>query len=427
MPLKWKFPKVFYGWWVVAASVVIALYTAGAVFYGFTTVFEPIADELGWSYTQISLAASIRGLEMGLLAPVVGILVDRWGPRRLIAGGVVFTIGGLLLLGQVTTVVMFYVAFILVTIGMSTTTMTVLMTAVANWFRRKIGIASGIAISGFGLGGLMVPVMVKLIELYDWRMTLTILALGMLVTILPLSLVFRHKPEQYGYLPDGQVKAPVTSVNTPGSPQATEVAEVNITAKQALRSSTFWWIALSFTIHAMLVTTIVTHVMPYLSSIGIARSQSSLVATSIPVISIIGRLGLGWLGDKVNRKLVAAGAFVMTGVGLFFFEYAATAGSWTLVLFLIFFGIGYGGLNVLRTSIGREYFGRANFGTIFGFIIGINMVGNIIGPTLAGWVYDTRGSYQGLWFVLAALPIAALISMLTISPVSSKVKVTAES
>ena len=418
---------MFYGWWVVAASVVIALYTAGAVFYGFTTVFEPIADELGWSYTQISLAASIRGLEMGLLAPLVGILVDRWGPRKLIAGGVLFTIGGLLLLGQVTTVVMFYVAFILVTIGMSTTTMTVLMTAVANWFRRKIGIASGIAISGFGLGGLMVPIMVKLIELYDWRMTLTILALGMLVTILPLSLVFRHKPEQYGYLPDGQVADPVTSENTQGSPQISEVAEVDVTAKQALRSSTFWRIALSFTIHAMLVTTIVTHVMPYLSSIGIARSQSSLVATSIPVISIIGRLGLGWLGDKVNRKLVATGAFVMTGVGLFFFEYAATAGSWTLVLFLIFFGIGYGGLNVLRTSIGREYFGRANFGTIFGFIIGINMVGNIIGPTLAGWVYDTWGSYQGLWFVLAALPIAALISMLSISPLSSKVKITAAS
>ena len=171
---------------------------------------------------------------------------------------------------------------------------------------------------------------------------------------------------------------------------------------------------LAFTVHAMLVSTIVIHVMPYLSSIGIARSQSSLVATAIPLTSIIGRLGLGGLGDKISRELVAAGAFALMGLGVFFFGYAAIAGSWLLVPFLIFFGIGYGGLNALRPSLGREYFGRANFGTILGLIIGINMLGNIAGPPLAGWVYDNWGSYQGIWFILASLPVAALISMLTI-------------
>ena len=111
--------KIFYGWWIVGASLLIALYMGGAVFYGFTAFFEPIANEMGWSYTQISLAASLRGLEMGLLTPVVGILADRWGPRKLIFGGVLVTASSLLLLGSTKSLVMFYSAFALMSIGVS--------------------------------------------------------------------------------------------------------------------------------------------------------------------------------------------------------------------------------------------------------------------------------------------------------------------
>ncbi|MFC1916439.1 MFS transporter, partial [Chloroflexota bacterium] len=198
---------MFYGWWIVGAAFVVALYVGGVVFYGFTAIFEPIADELGWSYTQISIAASLRGLEMGLLAPLSGILVDRWGPRRLVFSGAIFAAAGLFVLSHTTSLITFYVAFALIAVAMSFCTMTVLMAVIANWFRRKVGIASGIVVSGFGFSGLIVPLIVRLIELYEWRMTMIILALGMLVTVLPLSFLFRHKPEQYGYLPDGNIEA----------------------------------------------------------------------------------------------------------------------------------------------------------------------------------------------------------------------------
>ncbi len=99
--------RVFYGWWVVGASFFISLYTGGVVFFGFTAVFEPIADEFGWSYAQISLAASIQGLEAGLLAPVTGLLVDRWGPRKLIFGGAIISGLGLILLSRITSLAMF--------------------------------------------------------------------------------------------------------------------------------------------------------------------------------------------------------------------------------------------------------------------------------------------------------------------------------
>ena len=414
--------RIFYGWWIVGASFFIAFYVGGVVFYGFTAVFEPIAGELGWSYTQISLAASLRGLEMGLLAPLVGVLTDRWGPRRLIFGASLIATLGLILLSKSTSLGMFYGAFVLVAIGMSGSTMTVLMAAVANWFRKRVSIASGIAICGFGFGGLLVPVIVGLIETYGWRVSVVMLAAGMLLVLLPLSLLFRHKPQQYGLLTDGQPGSEVTS-GTKQDPL--EVFEVDVRVKQAVRSGTFWRIALAYTCHVILVTAVVTHVMPYLSSINISRSKSSLIATAIPIASIAGRLGLGWLGDRFNKRVVTAVSFTVMGFGLVCFGYAASTGTWVLVPFLILFGIGYGGANAMRLPLVQKYFGMSNFGAVFGLIIGLNMAGSMLGPALAGWVYDSWGSYQSIWFIFAGLPVAAALSILTIVPVkiSSKTEV----
>jgi len=402
--------RVFYGWWIVAASFLTGLYTAGVIFYGFTTVFEPIAEDLGWSYTQISLASSIRGLEAGLLAPIVGLLADRWGPRRLVFIGAIFTSLGLLLLSRTQTLGVFYASFILIALGMSFGTMTVLMTAIANWFHHRVGLASGIAVSGFGFGGLLIPVIVRLIESYEWRGAITILALGVLLIILPLSLVFRHKPEQYGYLPDGQTEDPAVSTNNAG---LSSTSGADFTTKQTLKSRAFWHMGLAFVCHTMLVSATITHVMPYLSSIGIARSRASVVAMAIPLTSICGRLGLGWLGDKVNRKLVLAAALAAMSLGIFCFGYTSVAGAWLLVVFIILFGVGYGGSIALRPSLVREYFGRSSFGTVFGLITGITMLGGIIGPPLAGWVYDNWGGYQGIWYIFAGFAGVAIVSVLT--------------
>lgn len=143
-------------------------------------------------------------------------------------------------------------------------------------------------------------------------------------------------------------------------------------------------------------------------------------------MSIGGCLGLGWLSDKVDRRWVAAGAFVIAALGMLCFAYVSSAVTWLLIPFLVLFGIGYGGINSVRPSLGRDYFGRANFGTIFGLIVGINMLGSMAGPPLAGWVYDNWASYQGIWLVFAGLPIAALISILNISQVRAVVESASE-
>jgi MFS family permease len=410
--------KIFYGWWIVIASFLVALYTGGVIYYGFTAFFEPIAKEMGWSYMQISLAASLRGLEAGLLAPLVGILADRLGPRKVLFGGILITAVGLFLLSSASSLFTFYVAFALLAIGLSACSVAVLLTALANWFHRKIGLATGIASGGYGFSGILIPVVVGLIAVYGWRVTLNICALGMIVMILPLSLLFRHRPEQYGYSLDGQEHGTTIYPNYSGS---LPTAEVEVRAKQALKSGIFWRLTLSRMYHLMTIAAITTHVMPYLSSIGISRSTSSLVATGIPLMSIIGRFGFGWLGDKFNRRLMATTNFLLIGCGTlcFAYAYASDIGTLLIIAFLFLLGIGYGGTNSLLPSLGREYFGRTNFGSIYGLMEGIGAIGSIIGPALAGWAYDNSGSYHIIWLLLAGFAIVPTYLVFTIAPVSN--------
>ena len=416
MGLNQKRSKVFYGWYIVGACFLITVYTAGIVFFGFTAVFEPIAEEFGWSYVQISLAASLRGLEIGLLAPLMGLLVDRWGPRRLIFGGSIFICVGFLILSRVSSLTMFYGAFALIAIGMSTCTQTVTMTAVINWFRRKVGVAIGIVASGVGLGGLLVPVLTKLIEVFQWRTTMFAVGLSMIVIVLPLSFLIRHKPEHYGYQPDGQMSSIVEA-----SEAQISVAnpEVNTSAKQALRQRAFWYVAISSMCQVFVVSAIVTHIMPYLSSLGITRSISSLAAFVLPVASIGGRLSGGWLSDKFGSRKVFAVSFLSIAAGLLLFGYVTNGMMWLLVPCIITLSLGWGCTVTIRLSLLREYFGRGSYGTIVGFVAGMMMLGSITGAPIAGWIFDTLGSYKAAWLGFCAFPIAAAVLALTIPSSSS--------
>jgi len=397
---------VFYGWYVVGASCLISLYVSGSIYLGFTAAFEPIANEFGWSYTQVSFAASLRGLEVGLLVPVAGMLMDRWGPRRLVFGGVILSGLGLMLLSRINSLAMFYASFILISTGVSTATTTLLMTVVANWFRKKVGLAMGIAASGVSFGGLLIPFVTGIIDTFGWRQAMIIMGLGMWAIPLPLSLLLRHKPEQYGYLPDGEDYRSVLD-DDHSRPKTSE--EVNVRAKEALTSWTFWIIATAFLCQVLPVSAVNTHIMPYLSSIGIARSRSSFIASALPLLTVIGRVGFGWFGDRVDKRRVAALALALTSLGVLILGYTSAGRNWVIMAFIIVFGIGWGGAVPMLSGLLREYFGRERLGTIVGFAGSVMMVGVITGAPLAGWVFDQWGDYQLAWFILAGVVGVATI------------------
>lgn len=398
--------KIFYGWWIVFACFLISLYVSSVIFYGFTAFFEPLVEDFGWSYTQISFAASLRGLEMGLLFPLIGFLVDRFGARKLIFCGVVVVGFGLLVLSFTQSLAMFYGSFLLLGFGVGGVSSVVSMTVVANWFRKKVGIALGVMMSGFGASGLLVPVIVRLIDVYGWRNTLIILGLGMWSLGIPLSFVIRNRPEQYGYLPDG------TSSSDQGGDNEIQDKAVEIGVKKALKKKSFWYLNIAETIRFMALAAVVTHVMPYLSSVGISRASAGLVAGAIPLFSIIGRFGLGWLGDILDKKYVMAMALLSMSLGMLAFGYVRV--MWLLFLFLVLFSSGSGGSMVLRGAILREYFGRDSLGKILGITMGFASIGGIIGPILAGWVFDTLGSYHLIWFVFCGIIGLAIFLILKI-------------
>ena len=417
--LTGKSSRIFYGWWIVGACFLLSLYSGGIFVLGFTAFFEPIANEFGWSYTQVSLAASLRGANIGLLAPLMGFLVDRWGPRRLILGGIILLGIALILLSRVTSLSMFYGTFVIVAFGISGLSPTVLVTTLSNWFRRNAGMVTGIMACGFALGSLLVPVIVRLIDVYDWRTTVSILAVFTFAIGVPLSFLFRHKPEQYGYLPDGDQSN--IQADKPVPEQAHEV-ELNIGAKEALKSRAFWHIGIAMTLLFMPISALVVHVMPYLSSVGIARSTSTMVATAIPLVSIVGRLSAGWLSDRYNKTRIATGFIVLVGLGLVFFNYILDERMWPVIPFVILFGIGWGSNLPMRAALVRGYFGRSNLGTIFGFMMGMTAMGGVLGPIIAGWVFDNWGSYHMVWLLFACLVFVASIIMATTPSVAANIR-----
>ena len=140
---------------------------------------------------------------------------------------------------------------------------------------------------------------------------------------------------------------------------------------------------------------------------------------SIPLVSIAGRLGSGWLGDRFNKRAVAAGLFNATVLGLICTSLASSETAWLIVPFIILFGIGWGANSTLRVTMLREYFGRSRFGTIFGINMGMTSVGMISGPLFAGWVFDTWGSYQIAWITVTILVLAGTIIIATTPPVTT--------
>ena len=404
--------KVFYGWWIVVACFFLGLYKSSVVFYGFTAFMEPLVREFSWTYTQVSFAVSLRGLEMGIFNPLAGFLVDRFGSRKLILIGT-FTVGlGLILLSFTQSLFMFYVSFLILAFGAGSCAGVVLMVAVANWFHKKVGLAFGLTASGIGASGLLLPIIVSLIEVYHWRTTLIILGIGMWLLGIPLSLVIRNRPEDYGYRPDGELPG-----NRPSNPEM-EKPVSEIAFKEVLRERNFLYLNVAEFIRHILVAAVVLHVMPYLASIGISRMNAGLLAAGIPLFSIIGRFGFGWLGDLYNKRYVYAISFLLMGAGMLAFCYAEV--GFFAFLFLLLFSPGFGGSMVLRGVIVREYFGRTDFGKIVGIIMGFGSIGGILGPTLAGWVFDTQGSYSSIWLIFGGLMIPTAWMVLKIAPVKER-------
>ena len=247
-------PRVFYGWYIVASSMAANAILSAAYFQGFSAFFLPIESHFGWGRSAISAAASLRQVETGVLGPAVGLLVDRFSPRKLIVAGAVVCGVGLIGLGLVNSLATFFFFFLLISVGSSAVGHGVTWpTLIARWFRRKRGLAIGLAVNGPLFAGPMVVANTALIAAFGWRPILIGYGVVVLIVVTALGLVARDRPEAYGMLPDGDAPqgAPGARPTPAQLRAAARSAEAGLTLRQVLRSRAFW--LLSFYLGAMFI------------------------------------------------------------------------------------------------------------------------------------------------------------------------------
>jgi sugar phosphate permease len=335
--------------------------------------------------------------------------------------GVILTGTGYMMLSRTNSLLYFYLVFILMiqagaSFGMGGGAIDV---AIANWFRRKRGRALGFATMGFSFGGILVMPLALFITQYGWRSALMLAGITTIVLGLPLASLVRHRPEPYGYLPDGdppteaaEPEAVGTGAKEQGSP-AKQVAdeEVDFSPLQVLKVRAFYAIAFTFAARQLVSGSVAVFLIPFLQERGMSLTQAATVLSIMALLGAPGRVIFGWLGDVFPKRYVMAGCFIFQSVGLVLFTFID--GIVGIVFFLVLYAPTYAGVLPLIPAIQGEYFGRKWFGTIRGMMTPITLISGIVGPVFAATVFDVTGSYRPAFAVLAGSILVALVLVLT--------------
>ena len=410
---------------MVAAGAVTQAYVGGTFWQGFGAFFDPIVAHFGWSRAATAGALSLQRLEAGLISPFVGIFINRFGPRRVILWGVLVTGLGFVFLSQTHSLWQFYVAMSVIGIGLEFGSFFAIGITVANWFVVKRAMAMSLFTAGTGLGGLLVPVVVALIALTDWRMGLLVVGIGFWVIGIPVAMIMRSRPEEYGLYPDGGVadtdipiRDQVTGRLEDAAPAVTSArslsasGEPSFTLRQALLTRSFWQLSLALGVTQLTMSASVHHI-PALADFGVSRATAGLVIMGVAMVSLASRLGTALVGDRLDKRWTTAFSFACLFLGTLIF--ANTGGGLHLLGFTIFVGTGWGVSVPLRFAIVADHFGRQHFGTIMGVMNVISTLFGVAGPVLVGWVFDQRGNYREPFELASLAALAGIPLILTLS------------
>ena len=343
-------------------------------------------------------------MESGLLSPVIGYLVDRVGPRKVILVGVIIVGTGMVLISFASNIWLFYVAFIYASIGMSGASHGITWAVVvARWFRRKRGRATSLAMMGGALGGPSV-ILISILETeVGWRAAVFWLGLGVLVIGIPLSLVARARPQDYGYLPDGDV-LPDTDAKQAAAPVRTAAPPLqpsDFTVKQALRSKVFWALAGVLGAQQASMGGLQVHQIAYFQGIGFSGELAASTVAIAFSVSAIGRISAGVLMDIFDWRRVLA--TIMFGQFVALLILANVTVYWQALVFAVVLGLFHGMSVPSRPIIAGTIFGTRAFGTIWGVVDGAIVTIGLAGPLFLGWTFDTFDSYVPAFYVMMGI------------------------
>jgi sugar phosphate permease len=240
--------------------------------------------------------------------------------------------------------------------------------------------------------------------------------ISMWVIGIPLSMVMRHKPDQYGLQPDGSAGQMRPGIKVPETASSPVISGMEFTAREALRTKTFWFLAFASLFQHVVYSSVLVHIVPYLESVSFPSTTAATVVTGLTLLSLTGRIGFGILGDFFSKRYLIALAIVMQVVGVFVFSFIEFDRSWLVIPFLLIFAPGYGGPMPLRPGLQADYFGTRSYGTIMGLMSIVSMPAGLISPVFAGWIFDVTGSYRLAWQIIGWVTLPAIIFMLLARP-----------
>ncbi len=393
-----RFGGIFRGWLMVGAGFLVLFVVYGLQFsYG---EFRLAAtEEEGWSQASLTLIFAIYIGTYSALSAVSGWATDRFGPRRTVAAGSVMLCFGYVLWAQADSLVAVALALaVIAPIGMSCSWVPVNATAV-RWFVKRRGTASAIVTSGGSVGNIVgPPVAAGLIAAYGWRQALTVMAAVGLILLLTAAAVLIKSPETVGLHPDGADEPPVSADD-----------ELSLTPAQASRSATFWIMWAMYSVTFLVVFVPFVHGSAFAVGLGIPKLSAATVISSIGVGGLTGRLLVGWISDRIDRRRAALLALCLQVAA--FIGFASADGLAMLYPAAVAFGFGYGGAVAVFPALVADYFGRTHAGAIVGRMFATAGTMAAVGPFVAALIFEATDSYRSAFAIAAGLNgLAALLA-----------------
>ena len=417
-----KSAKFYYGWVIVGLAMISMSFWFG-IRTTFSVFFVALIDHFHWSRAEAAGAQSIAMLVYMIMAPIIGTLVDRIGPRKTILPGIFLTGLGFLLCTQIESLLQFYVFFgAIVGIGVTCLSIAPNTVLLAHWFEHRRGTANGLASMGIGTGVLFfVPLMQYLISIKGWQFAYLIFGLLILMIPLPLNAFFlRHTPKELGLLPDGETLKRIEETDLK---KVTETGMVcspstrdEMSYQDILKAPRFWGLLLFPSLVSFGAYFIIVHHVKYLTDFGVDKMWAASLFAGIGALSSGFRFFWGWFSDRRGREIAFTLGMICFTLGILFLLLFETFHvTPILYLFAACFGSGWGATAPLFMSIAADLYKGRNFGWVYGTLEGVLGIGAALGAYVGGAVFDRTGSY--FWgfilimiFNLISIPLVWLVA-----------------
>ena len=387
-------------------------FSQGVANQGFGTYFSPLQKEFGWTRAVLAAPRGITQAENAILGPLEGWLMDKFGPRVMVAFGTTVMGLGLIVFGLTDSLWVYIAANIIIVFGTGFQGLLVLSVAINHWFRRRRTFAQSVMLLGFAMAGVIgVPALVYVQSNYGWRTSA--IGTGIMIWIIgiPLSMLLRRGPEEFGLLPDGDVLDDPVS-GEPG--RAAPVKEVDFTLRQAIHTRAFWFLGLGQSIGGMGMAAVQTHLFLHLEQgVGLERATAAFVWTVASLSNIPSRLLGGYLGDRLPKNLILGTTMVLMSVSVFILGIATSLQM--AMVYAVVYGIAWGARTPIMNAIQGDYFGRKSQGVIRGWLNSLTLPLRMAAPILVGFIADLQESYRLVFMVgsFIALIGSSLIYMAT--------------